>query len=236
MTSRSSRLSLPKWVQATGLVLAGVLSFVLAASFSQWKSNDSDDTGVVMPVERANRPPSSRTEVPPAPVPNDLRQGAAALLSARRSEGVRLNARVVYDPFGPLNMNAVSDIDTLSVEPASNPPVVPSSKPKLAGPPKTKSPQVPVAAVQVAALPENQPPPSVAATAPPLPFSVAGVIEGSRIAGGQRVAFLRQRDEVVVVRTGDSVGSNYRIDSISAVNIELTYLPLNLRQTLSITP
>jgi hypothetical protein len=236
MTSRSSRLSLPKWVQTTGLVLAGILSFVLAASFSQWKNVGQSDIDVVQPVERANRPPNRRTEALPAPVPNDARQGAAVLLSARPSDGIRLNARVVYDPFGPLNMNAVSDIDTLSVEPASNPPVVPPSKPKLAGPPKTKSPQVPVAAVQVAALPENHAPPSVAATAPPLPFSVAGVIEGSRVAGGQRVAFLRQSDEVVVVRTGDSVGSNYRIDSISAVNIELTYLPLNLRQTLSITP
>ncbi len=74
------------------------------------------------------------------------------------------------------------------------------------------------------------------ATAPPLPFSVFGAIEGRQVAEGKPVIFLRQREEVLVVREGDSVGGVYKVEKIAADRVDFLYVPLQQRQSLSFAP
>lgn len=72
--------------------------------------------------------------------------------------------------------------------------------------------------------------------APPLPFVAVGAIQGTQVTDGQPVAFIRQQDQLIVVRAGDAIGQNYKVESISARAIELTYLPLMQRQSLALAP
>ncbi len=80
------------------------------------------------------------------------------------------------------------------------------------------------------------PPPVVAAaaepapTAPPLPFTYLGSYEEA----GKPVYFLISGGRVFAVNPGDVVEHDYRIDGVSDSAIELTYLPLDIRQTLEI--
>lgn len=61
-------------------------------------------------------------------------------------------------------------------------------------------------------------------------------MSGQQIAGGRPVAFLRRRDEVIVVRPGDESDKIYLVKSITPEIIEFTYLPLQQRQLISIKP
>jgi Tfp pilus assembly protein PilP len=47
-------------------------------------------------------------------------------------------------------------------------------------------------------------------------------------------AFLNRGDRVYVVSVGEVVDNTYRIDSIKAGQMTMTYLPLNVSQTLSV--
>jgi hypothetical protein len=81
-----------------------------------------------------------------------------------------------------------------------------------------------------------QPPPPPAGPppkphAPPLPFRFMGAMEE----GKARSAFLLEGNQVRVVQAGDLLGSQYRVDSITATAIEFTYLPLKERQTMPTT-
>jgi hypothetical protein len=79
------------------------------------------------------------------------------------------------------------------------------------------------------------PPPEAAAaaaapTAPPLPFTVLG----KQHAGGIWHVFLAIDDRIFVVKTGDMIDNDYRVEAIELPVLTLTYLPLNTRQTLAI--
>lgn len=84
------------------------------------------------------------------------------------------------------------------------------------------------------------PPPPVseqaaAPVAPPLPFRFGG----RYVEGGQTMVFLIEGERVHSVRLGDTINAAYRIDAIEAAAVQLTYLPLNTRQSLptgSLTP
>lgn len=66
--------------------------------------------------------------------------------------------------------------------------------------------------------------------APPLPFSFIGMLERGAT---KPEAFLAKADALLVVSVGDVLDNNtYRIDSLSANEVVLTYLPLNIQQTL----
>jgi hypothetical protein len=83
---------------------------------------------------------------------------------------------------------------------------------------------VPAAAVMpVAAAP-------AAVTAPPLPFRVMGSFEQA----GQTVVFLQQNDLNHAVRTGDTIGETYKVESIEGAVMTLRYLPLGQVQTLEL--
>lgn len=64
--------------------------------------------------------------------------------------------------------------------------------------------------------------------APPLPFRYVGAIEE----GGERAVILTDGDAVHIVRARERVGERYRVERISATEIEFTYLPLMQRQRL----
>ncbi|HEU5284819.1 MAG TPA: hypothetical protein VFU53_13455, partial [Burkholderiales bacterium] len=74
------------------------------------------------------------------------------------------------------------------------------------------------------------PPPTAAPPPPPPPFTYLG-----RLAeGGQTTVFLAQGDRNLVVRVGDVIDSTYKVEEIGPTLLVLTYLPQNLKQTLSI--
>ena len=64
---------------------------------------------------------------------------------------------------------------------------------------------------------------------PPLPFRYLGRVE----IDGNESAFLQYRDQNLVVKTGDTIAALYRINSMSASSIEMTYLPLNAVQRMA---
>jgi hypothetical protein len=137
---------------------------------------------------------------------------APAPESTRAAPAARLESEVAFNPFGALSAGAPAALG----QPKDAPPPPP---------PRKAVKQVPA-----------PPPPAPAPVAPPLPFVVIGSLVGADIAGGQRVAFLQQQDQLLVVRAGESLGANYRVESISAQSIEFTYLPLKQRQSLPLAP
>jgi len=80
--------------------------------------------------------------------------------------------------------------------------------------------------------PTPPPAPPPAPVAPPLPFAFMGMIEGGT---PKPAAFLSRGEALFVVSVGDKVDNNtYQVDAISAHEVILTYLPLNIRQTLPV--
>jgi hypothetical protein len=77
--------------------------------------------------------------------------------------------------------------------------------------------------------PPALPPP--APTAPPLPFAYLGQYkpEGSSIT----VIFLSSADKVYSVSEGDVIDGTYSVGRVTAGQLELTYLPLNVKQSLT---
>lgn len=134
------------------------------------------------------------------------------------TQSERLSGSVTHNPFGALNGGTAP------------PPIIAAS----AAPAKPAVPTRPdVKPVPALALPPAPPAPP---TAPPLPFVAVGSIQGTQVTNGQPVAFIRQQEQLILVRAGDSIGQNYKVESISAQAIEFTYLPLMQRQTLALAP
>lgn len=81
--------------------------------------------------------------------------------------------------------------------------------------------------------PPPPPPPKVVPppppTAPPMPFSYFGRYEED----GALIILLVKGDRIYTVSTGDVIENTYRVGSLSGGRLELTYLPLDIRQTLS---
>ena len=86
--------------------------------------------------------------------------------------------------------------------------------------------------------PPPLPPPVVIAPEPPpapvvpsLPFTYIGKFQEE---SGRLVIYLAQGDKVHSVGVGDAVENSYKVDSIEGGIMTLTYLPLNIKQTLSL--
>jgi hypothetical protein len=78
--------------------------------------------------------------------------------------------------------------------------------------------------------PPTPPPPPPPPAAPPLPFTYLGQLQD----GGKAEIFLVKDDRVLTVKQGDILEGNYRVDGIVGSKLELTYLPLGIKQTLNI--
>lgn len=231
MTTSRLQLRALRWPHVLGLASAGLLGLVLAVSFRPWASSGTgEETSVAMPAVRANL--AARYSAGTQANPSELRNVHDTSNLEQPIGAERMKNRVIQNPFGDLNLMARADQDDLPAMPMVPEAPAPEKKHQA----KTVLPALPPSPppVQVAApLPAPAPLP---ATAPPLPFTVAGAIRGKQIAEGHPVAFLRQQDEILVVRSGDLIGQSYRVENITAEKIEFTYLPLKQRQTLSLTP
>jgi hypothetical protein len=76
--------------------------------------------------------------------------------------------------------------------------------------------------------PPPAPPP--APQAPPVPFTYLGKL----VEEGRVTVFLASGDRIWVARTGDAVGSAYRVEAIGERTMTLIYLPLDTRQEVAI--
>ncbi len=76
--------------------------------------------------------------------------------------------------------------------------------------------------------PPQAPPPPPRPTAPPLPFSYLGRYQESEAL----LIILVKGDRLYTVSPGEVIENTYRVDGIASGRIELTYLPLNIKQTL----
>jgi hypothetical protein len=73
-------------------------------------------------------------------------------------------------------------------------------------------------------------PPPPPPTAPPLPFTFVG----KRFDSGRWEVFVNRGEQTLIVRAGQTIDANYRVDSIQPPRMVLTYLPLDEKQTLNI--
>jgi hypothetical protein len=69
------------------------------------------------------------------------------------------------------------------------------------------------------------PPPS----APPMPFTYMGRYED----GAARIILLVRDDRICTVSEGDVIDNTYRVERLAGGQLELTYLPLAIRQIIS---
>lgn len=79
--------------------------------------------------------------------------------------------------------------------------------------------------------PPAPPPPPPKPTAPALPFAAMGKLE---TAGEPTIYYLQEGDTVHAVVIGDTISSRYRVESVANGVMELLYLPLQIKQTLSV--
>jgi hypothetical protein len=79
--------------------------------------------------------------------------------------------------------------------------------------------------------PKPKPVPPPAPVAPPLPYAYLGSYQEP---GGHLIIFLTKGERMYSVSPGDTLESVYRVDGIVGVQLSLTYLPLNTKQTINI--
>lgn len=78
---------------------------------------------------------------------------------------------------------------------------------------------------QPVAKPAPPPPPS----APPMPFTFLGRYED----GETRTILLVKGDRIYTVSEGEVIDKTYRVERLAGGQLELTYLPLDIKQTIS---
>jgi len=75
--------------------------------------------------------------------------------------------------------------------------------------------------------PKPLPPPPP--TAPPMPFSFLGRYEE----GETRIILLVRDERIYTVAEGEVIDNTYRVERLAGGQLELIYLPLNIKQTIS---
>ncbi|HSJ80099.1 MAG TPA: hypothetical protein VK910_02710 [Thiobacillus sp.] len=66
-------------------------------------------------------------------------------------------------------------------------------------------------------------------TAPPMPFSFFGRYEE----GETQIILLVRGERIYTVSAGDVIDNTYRVEGLAGGRLELIYLPLNIKQTIS---
>jgi hypothetical protein len=80
-------------------------------------------------------------------------------------------------------------------------------------------------------VPEPPPePPPAEPVAPPMPFTVIGGLDD----GERKRVFLVRSDRVYAAAEGEVLDNTYHVERIDSTHIILIYLPLNLRQSVSL--
>lgn len=78
--------------------------------------------------------------------------------------------------------------------------------------------------------PPPPPPPPEKPKAPPLPFAYLGHLAE----GGKITLFLGSQQRTLIVHAGDTIDGIYRIDAITPQRALITYLPLDIQQSLTL--
>lgn len=143
----------------------------------------------------------------------------------------RVTGKSVYDMFP----------DGVRQESSSPLPPTPSSsskqdgsrskgKSKKAGSHSAPPPPSPVIVEEVPTEPVVVEPPPVVIPTPPFPFTFAGV---QRQLSGQTIYFLIKDNKLYTVEVGQILDSVYSIDGEEEGQLNVTYLPLDRKQTIS---
>lgn len=77
--------------------------------------------------------------------------------------------------------------------------------------------------------PPVKPPPPPKPTAPPMPFTYLGLYEEAP----GKVIMLIKGDRIYTVSVGDVIENTYRVERVEQGVVEMTYLPLNIKQSIS---
>jgi hypothetical protein len=88
-----------------------------------------------------------------------------------------------------------------------------------------RAPVKPLAPASVVA-----PPAPAAPQAPPLPFRVLGRYDDA----GETTVFVQHFEQALVLRVGDTIAEQYKVESLQGSTLTLRYLPLNQTQTLEV--
>lgn len=151
-----------------------------------------------------------------APAPDDLAAPASkrspnAVTSTNQNTNKAVSGdNLMLDTLQPRSMAQVDKEDMFKSKSWYIPPP-PPPKPKYVPPPP--------------------PPPPPPPTAPPLPYKFMGSFQEP---GKQLVVYLSRGDKLYTVSSGDTLEGTYKIESISAGQLAMLYLPLNIRQNLRI--
>ena len=78
------------------------------------------------------------------------------------------------------------------------------------------------------------PPPPPAPPSPPAPPPLPFTYLGKLLEGERSVVFLTNLDRNYTVKSGDVIENTYRVEEIRVPMMTLTYMPLNMKQTLYI--
>lgn len=79
--------------------------------------------------------------------------------------------------------------------------------------------------------PPPPPAPPPVPTAPPLPFTFQGKFEEE---AGKWIIYLVKGDQFFAVKKGDTFDTHYRIEGIENGNLVIEYIPMAIKQTISI--
>jgi hypothetical protein len=212
-----------RWRKKTAVGIFLTACFLLSAFLGNlWSFGpDMPNNHIVMPIDRIGRikNPIQTSVLDLHTVTMDMRSETRL-----KPEEIRMNSSYIANPFGALNLKAtVRDeaFEALELEKAQDA--------KIAKPKAALIARIKTTAMAATPLPPPTPP---APTAPPLPFTAFGAISGKRISEGQTIAFLQLNGEILSVKKGDLIGTAYRVESITSERVEVTYLPLQQRQTL----
>lgn len=83
------------------------------------------------------------------------------------------------------------------------------------------------------APPPPPPAPPPKPTAPPLPFQYMGMYEDTG-GGGKPVVYLARGNDSFAISPGDKFDNNYQFEKIDQGKLVILYLPLSVKQTLTI--
>jgi hypothetical protein len=144
----------------------------------------------------------------------------------------RVTGKSVYDMF-PDGVRQENSSPLSSSPSSSSKQDGPRSKgkSKKAGSHSAPPPPSPVIIEEVPAEPVVvEPPPPVEIPTPPFPFKFAGV---QRQLSGQTIYFLIKDNKLYIVEVGQILDSVYSIDGEEGGQLNVTYLPLDRKQTIS---
>lgn len=155
----------------------------------------------------------------PEPTSSQVRHPVAVLQSKRLAEPpVKLAHLSTPAPAAPLAPPAATPGASLAADPFAATTWAPLPAP---------TPAVVPAAAAASAAPTTPPVP----VAPPNPFVYAGSYKD----GPQQMVILLKGDQVLLVQQGETIDNAYRLDRIGPAGLVMTYLPMQLKQSIPIS-